>query len=48
MHMRRNIAIRGLKRNSVGMSIKQLRIFLRDRMRRKIIPAIDLAILYSG
>ena len=43
MHMRRNIAIRGLKRNSVGTSIKQLRIFLRDRMRRKIIPAIDLS-----
>jgi len=43
MHMRRNIAIRGLKRNSVGTSIKQLRIFLRDRMRRKIIPVIDLS-----
>ncbi|MDR3712525.1 MAG: site-specific integrase [Puia sp.] len=43
MHMRRNIAIRGLKRNSVGTSIKQLRIFLRDRTRRKIIPAIDLS-----
>ena len=43
LHMRRNIAIRGLKRNSTGTSIKQLRIFLRDRMRRKIIPAIDLS-----
>lgn len=42
MHMRRSISIRGLKRNSVGTSIKQLRIFIRDRMRRKIIPAIDL------
>jgi len=41
-HMRRNISIRGLKKNSVGTSIKQLRIFLRDRMRRKIIPPIDL------
>jgi integrase len=42
-HRRRNITIRGLKRNSVGTTIKQLRIFIRDRVRRKIIPAIDLA-----
>jgi integrase len=41
-HRRRNITIRGLKRNSVGTTIKQLRIFLRDRMRRKIILSIDL------
>lgn len=40
--MRRNISIRGLKKNSVGTSIKQLRIFLRGRMHRKIIPPIDL------
>ena len=41
-HMRRNISIRGLKRNSIGTSIKQLRIFVRDRVRRKIIASIDL------
>lgn len=41
-HRRRKIVLRGLKRNSVGTTIKQLRIFLKDRMRRKIIPAIDL------
>jgi integrase len=42
-HRRRNITLRGLRRNSVGTTIKQLRIFIRDRVRRKIIPAIDLA-----
>jgi integrase len=40
--MRRKVAIRGLKKNSIGTSIKQLRIFVRDRVRRKIIQAIDL------
>lgn len=34
--------IKGLKTATVGKTIKQLRIFLRDRMRRKIIPPIDL------
>lgn len=34
--------IKGLKTATVGKTIKQLRIFLRDRMRRKIIPSIDL------
>ncbi len=42
-HRRRKIVLRGLKRNSVGTTIKQLRIFLRDRVRRKIIPPIDLS-----
>ena len=42
IHMRREINIRGLKKNSVGTSIKQLRIFLRDRMRRNLIKDIDL------
>lgn len=41
-HRGRKIVLRSLKRNSVGTTIKQLRIFLRDRARRKIIPAIDL------
>jgi site-specific recombinase XerD len=43
IHRRRLTVLRGLKKNSVGTSIKQLRIFLRDRIRRKIIPAIDLS-----
>src|ERR1700744_4939330 len=34
IHRRRLTVLRGLKKNSVGTSIKQLRIFLRDRMRR--------------
>lgn len=34
--------IQGVKTSTVGKTIKQLRIFLRDRMRRKIIPPIDL------
>jgi integrase len=42
-HRRRKIILRGLKRNSVGTTIKQLRIFLRDRARRKIILPIDLS-----
>jgi integrase len=42
-HRRRKITLRGLRRNSVGTTIKQLRIFLRDRVRRKIIPPIDLS-----
>jgi integrase len=42
-HRRRNITLRGLKRNSVGTTVKQLQIFLRDRIRRKIVPAIDLS-----
>lgn len=43
LHMRRETTIRGLKKNSVGTSIKQLRIFLRDRIRRKLIKDIDLS-----
>lgn len=35
--------IEGLKTSTVGKTIKQLRIFLRDRMRRKIISPIDLS-----
>lgn len=42
-HRRRKLVIRGLRRNSVGTTIKQLRIFIRDRTRRKIIQAIDLS-----
>src|SRR5690606_14128520 len=34
---------KGLKTATIGKTIKQLRIFLRDRMRRKIIAPIDLS-----
>jgi integrase len=39
---RRKSVIKGLKANSVGKTIKQLRIFIRDRIKRKIIAPIDL------
>ncbi|WP_343703202.1 phage integrase SAM-like domain-containing protein [Chitinophaga sp.] len=40
---RRKVEIKGLKTATVGKTIKQLRIFLRERMRRKIIAPIDLS-----
>jgi len=39
---RRKEVIYGLKINTIGKTVKQLRIFLRNRMRKKIIPQIDL------
>ena len=33
----------GLKTNTVGKTIKQLRTFLRDRIRKKIIPDLDMS-----
>lgn len=39
---RRKEIIKGFKISSVGKTIKQLRVFLRNRMRKKIIPPIDL------
>jgi len=39
---RRKELIKGLKRSSAGKTIKQLRIFLKNRMRKKIISEIDL------
>ena len=39
---RRKEVIRGLKVNTIGKTIKQLRIFLKNRMRKKIISPIDL------
>ena len=35
--------MKGLKTATVGKTIKQLRIFVRDRVRRKIVPPIDLS-----
>jgi len=42
VHKRRKEKLVGLKVNSIGQTIKQFRIFIKDRVRRKIIPAIDL------
>ena len=39
---RRKTVITGLKVNTIGKTIKQLRIFIKDRVRRKIIAPIDL------
>lgn len=40
---RRKTVLKGLKTATVGKTIKQLRIFIRDRIRRKIISPIDLS-----
>lgn len=40
--MRRARIIKGLKLNTVGKTIKQLKIFIKDRIRKKIIPPVDL------
>lgn len=39
---RRRIELKGLKVNSIGKTIKNFRMFIKDRVRRKMIPAIDL------
>jgi integrase len=35
--------LQGLKVNTIGKTVKHLRLFLNDRMRRKIIPQIDIS-----
>jgi integrase len=40
---RRKEVIYGLKINTIGKTVKQLRIFLRNRMKKKIIEQIDLS-----
>ncbi len=35
--------VHGLKVNTIGKAIKHLRLFLNDRMRRKIIPYLDIS-----
>ena len=40
--LRRKTVIQGLKVNTVGKTIKYLKSFLKDRMRKKIIPFQDL------
>ena len=42
VQLRRKDVIKGLKVNSVGKTIKHLKSFLKDRMRKKIIPYMDL------
>jgi integrase len=41
-HKRRQDVHYGLKVNTIGLTIKQFRIFIKDRVRRKIIAPIDL------
>lgn len=41
--LRRKELIKGLKVNSVGKTIKHLKSFLKDRMRKKVIPFMDLS-----
>lgn len=42
-HSRRTDVIKGLKMNSVGKTVKHLKSFLKDRMKKKVIPFIDLS-----
>jgi hypothetical protein len=42
-HLRRTEVIKGLKINSIGKTVKHLKSFLKDRMKKKIIPIIDLS-----
>jgi site-specific recombinase XerD len=39
---RRKIHVTGLKVNTIGKTVKQFRTFLRNRIRKKIIPLIDM------
>lgn len=41
-HKRRKELFLGLKVNTIGLTVKQLRVFINDRVRRKIVSAIDL------
>ncbi len=41
-HVRKKDIVKGLKTNSVGKTIKHLKSFLKDRMRKKVIPFMDL------
>ena len=42
IHLRRQTVLTGLRLNTIGKTIKHLRGFIKDRMKRKIIPHIDL------
>jgi Site-specific recombinase XerD len=43
VHTHRKELVTGMKRNSVHKTIKQLRLFVQDRVKRKIIPPIDMS-----
>ncbi|MCF3107536.1 site-specific integrase [Niabella sp. CC-SYL272] len=43
VHMRRKTLLTGLKLNTIGKTIKHLRGFIKDRIKRKIIKPIDLS-----
>jgi hypothetical protein len=43
VQLRKKLIIKGLKVNSVGKTIKHLKSFLKDSMRKKIIPYMDLS-----
>lgn len=43
IHMRRKTKLTGLKMNTIGKTIKHLRVFIKDRVKRKIVAAIDLS-----
>ena len=43
IHMRRKVILTGLKLNTIGKTIKHLRGFIKDRVKRKIIAPIDLS-----
>ena len=40
---RKKKPVYGLRENTIGKTIKQFRIFIKDRVKRKIIPPIDLS-----
>jgi integrase len=42
VHLRRQTVLIGLRLNTIGKTIKHLRGFIKDRVKRKIIPPIDL------
>lgn len=42
IHMRRQTTLVGLKLNTIGKTIKHFRVFIKDRVKRKIIAPIDL------
>ncbi len=43
IHVRRKSQLVGLKMNTIGKTIKHFRVFIKDRVKRKIVPAIDLS-----
>ncbi len=43
IHARRKTQLVGLKLNTIVKTVKHFRVFIKDRVKRKIIPAIDLS-----